>query len=124
MASDPDDTPTLSVGTLAALQEFYREQEVKEAKKNEAADSVVKDEDVLFEENWVSSNNHEKCSVRLFSPILNLFSAIESILVLRGDDKDAGGRFFGRFTVGWQNWFHFLSNCIQGTQETKCGRPR
>ena len=49
MANDDDDVPQLSAETFAALQEFYQEEENREAIK--AQDNVVCDMDA-FTEDW------------------------------------------------------------------------
>ena len=46
---DDDDEPCLCPSTLAALQEFYTERE-----EREKLEQNVLDNEVLFEENWVS----------------------------------------------------------------------
>lgn len=53
--SDDDDVPTLSAGTLKALQEFYREQEEKESQLNQTNENgVAKPNEIVFNEDWVS----------------------------------------------------------------------
>lgn len=56
MSNSDDDIPALSAETFMALQEFYKEQEIKESKlKLAVASSDIKD--IHIEEDWVNIIN-------------------------------------------------------------------
>lgn len=56
--SDSEDIPTLSSETFAVLQEFYKEQELREEKLKQIINttSLPLENSITFEENWVQRN--------------------------------------------------------------------
>lgn len=52
---EDDDVPTLSAETFAALQEFYMEQQKRQEILEKLESKQQLNENILFEENWVSS---------------------------------------------------------------------